>query len=225
MLLLLLPLVQPDLDQYDGKAMSWRVLVFPLACMVVPVLWRATGSRAPYPYAADNLLVLMPLTDVLWNTLDAYDRMWGWDKLNHLGNSLILAAVIGLWAARYPLGPVNRFALALGLGMTLQVLWEICQSIERPSPSDDEESSASEVDEPDDGWCSEQDFDRYVKPRLRDLVGWDRPGDPHAPHSSEAYDTIHDLLLNWALHRPCRCCAERADEAWALIDVGEPAHA
>ena len=124
-LLLLLPLVQPDLDQYDGKAMSWRVLVFPLACMVVPVLWRATGSRAPYPYAADNLLVLMPLTDVLWNTLDAYDRMWGWDKLNHLGNSLILAAVIGLWAARYPLGPVNRFALALGLGMTLQVLWEM----------------------------------------------------------------------------------------------------
>ena len=71
------------------------------------------------------MLVLMPLTDVLWNTLDAYDRMWGWDKLNHLGNSLILAAVIGLWAARYPLGPVNRFALALGLGMTLQVLWEM----------------------------------------------------------------------------------------------------
>ncbi|MGH3084021.1 MAG: hypothetical protein ACRDNP_08170 [Gaiellaceae bacterium] len=40
-------------------------------------------------------------------------------------NSFFFAAVIGLWAARYSLGPVNRFALALGLGMMLQVVWEL----------------------------------------------------------------------------------------------------
>jgi len=125
--LLLLPLLKPGLEQYEGKGMSWRVIVFPLACLVVPLLWRATGSRTPYPYLADNLVVVVPLTDLLWNTLDTYDRVWGWDKVNHLGNSIILAAVIGLWASRYPLGPVNRFALALGLGMTLQVLWEIAE--------------------------------------------------------------------------------------------------
>ena len=125
--LLLLPLFKPDLEQYEGKGMSWRILVFPLACFMVPLLWRATGSRAPYPYLADNLLVLVPLTDVLWNTLDTYDRMWGWDKVNHLGNSIIFAAIVGLWASRYPLGSVNRFALAIGLGMTLQVLWEIAE--------------------------------------------------------------------------------------------------
>ena len=125
--LLLLPLLKPDLEQYEGKGMSWRILVFPLACVVVPLLWRATGSRGPYPYLAEILLVLLPLTDVLWNTLDTYDRVWGWDKVNHLGNSIIVAAVVGLWASRYPLGPVNRFALALGLGMTLQVLWELAE--------------------------------------------------------------------------------------------------
>jgi len=125
--LLLLPLLRPDLEQYEGKGMSWRVLVFPLACLVIPLLWRATGSCAPYPCLADNLLVLVPLTDVLWNTLDTYDRVWGWDKVNHLGSSIIFAAVVGLWASRYPLGTVNRFALALGLGMTLQVLWEIAE--------------------------------------------------------------------------------------------------
>lgn len=127
LVLLLLPLLKPDLEQYEGKGMSWRVLVFPLACLAIPLLWRATGSRAPYPYLADNLLVLVPLTDVLWNTLDTYDRVWGWDKVNHLGSSIIFAAVVGLWAARYPLGTVNRFALALGLGMTLQALWEIAE--------------------------------------------------------------------------------------------------
>jgi hypothetical protein len=125
--LLLLPLLKPDLEQYEGKGMSWRILVYPLACFVVPVLWRTTGSRAPYPYLADNLLVLMPLTDVLWNTLDAYDRVWAWDKANHFANSILVAAVVGLLASRYRLRKVSRFALAFGLGMTLQVLWEVAE--------------------------------------------------------------------------------------------------
>lgn len=124
-LLLLLPLLRPDLEQYAGKGMSWRVLVFPLAALAIPVLWRATGARGPYPYLADNLLIIPPLTDVLWNTLDTYERISWWDEVNHLVNSAIFAAVIGLWVARYPLGRVVRFALALGLGMTLQVGWEI----------------------------------------------------------------------------------------------------
>lgn len=46
----------------------------------------------------------MPLTDVLWNTLDAYDRVWAWDKANHFANSILVAAVVGLLASRYPLG-------------------------------------------------------------------------------------------------------------------------
>jgi hypothetical protein len=123
--LLLLPLVRPGMEQYDGKGMNWRVLVFPIAALIIPTLWRLTGSRPPYPYLADNLIVLPPLLDVLWNTLDTYDRVSWWDDVNHLVNSAIFAAVIGLWAARYPLGSVARFGLALGLGMTLQVLWEI----------------------------------------------------------------------------------------------------
>jgi hypothetical protein len=124
-LLLLLPLFRPHLEQYDGKGMSWRILVFPLAGLIVPLLWHATGARSPYPYLADNLLVLPPLTDVMWNTLDAYENIWWWDDANHFVNAMIFAAVIGLWAGRYPLGPVVRLGLALGLSMTLQVLWEL----------------------------------------------------------------------------------------------------
>ena len=40
-LLLLLPLLEPDLEQYAGKGMNWRILVFPIAALVIPVLWRA----------------------------------------------------------------------------------------------------------------------------------------------------------------------------------------
>lgn len=123
--LLLLPLFLADLEQYDGKGMNWRILVYPLAGVVIPVLWHATGQRPPYPYLADNLLVLPAIADVIWNTLDAYDRVWWWDDVNHLVNAMVFAAVIGLWAGRYPLGSFVRLALAVGLGMTLLVLWEI----------------------------------------------------------------------------------------------------
>jgi hypothetical protein len=123
--LLMVPLLRSDMEQYDGKGMSWRILVFPVAGLIIPALWRLTGARAPYPYLADNLVVLPPLLDVLWNSLDTYDSIVWWDDLNHLVNAAIFAAVIGLWASRYPLGAVTRYGLALGLGMTLQVLWEI----------------------------------------------------------------------------------------------------
>lgn len=123
--LLLLPLLLPDLEQYDGKGMSWRILVYPLAGVVIPVLWYATDRRPPYPYLADSLLVLPAVADVIWNTLDAYDRVWWWDDVNHLVNAMAFAAVIGLLAGRYQLSSFVRFSLALGLGMTLLVLWEI----------------------------------------------------------------------------------------------------
>jgi hypothetical protein len=124
-LLLMLPLFLPDLEQYDGKGMSWRLLVYPLAGIIIPLLWRLTGSRPPYPYLADGLVILPAISDVIWNTLDAYDRVDRWDDANHLVNAMIFSAVIGLWAARYPLGATVRYLLALGVGMTLQALWEI----------------------------------------------------------------------------------------------------
>jgi hypothetical protein len=77
-LLLCLSLLMPDLEQYAGKGMSWRILVFPIAAGIIPVLWHVTGSRTPYPFLADRLIVLPPLLDELWNTLDSIttDAPW-----------------------------------------------------------------------------------------------------------------------------------------------------
>lgn len=127
LVLLLLPLINSDWQQYDDKGMLWRIVAFPLVGLVIPVAWLLTGSRSPYPYFADGLLVMVPLTDVLWNTLDAYDRVWWWDDLTHLFNSVVIGSVVGLWLRRYALGSIVRFFLVLGVGMTLAVGWELAE--------------------------------------------------------------------------------------------------
>jgi glycopeptide antibiotics resistance protein len=124
---LLLPALYPSWQQYADKGMHWRVLVFPLAGLLLPVLWRTTARRTPYPYLADGLVVLVPLTDALWNTLDAYDRIWWWDDLNHLVNSIVIAAAIGLWLRRFALASAAGFSLVFGIGMALAVGWELAE--------------------------------------------------------------------------------------------------
>jgi len=125
--LLLLPATNPNWQQYEDKAMQWRILVFPLAGLVIPVLWRIAGNGHPYPHLADGLLVAAPLTDVLWNTFDAYDQVWWWDKLVHLVNSVLIAYAIALWLRRYALGSIVPFLLVLGMGMTFAVGWELAE--------------------------------------------------------------------------------------------------
>jgi hypothetical protein len=110
-LLLLLPAINPGWEQYDDKGMHWRMLAFALAGLLIPALHRATGATAPYPYLADALLITVPLTDVIWNTFHAYDRVWWWDDLTHLLNSIVIATVIGLWLRQHPLGSAVRFLL------------------------------------------------------------------------------------------------------------------
>jgi hypothetical protein len=123
----LLPAIHPEWQQYSGKGMWWRVVVFPLAGLVIPVAWSIAGSRPPYPHLADGLVVMIPLNDVIWNTVDAYDSIWWWDDVNHFVNSFVIAYVIALWLRRYPLGAVARVFLCLGVGMTLAVGWELAE--------------------------------------------------------------------------------------------------
>jgi hypothetical protein len=124
---LLLPALNPDWQQYEDKGMHWRVLVFPLVGLILPLLWLRTARQTPYPYLADGLVVLVPLTDVLWNTLDAYDRVWWWDDLNHLVNSIVIATALGLWLRRYAFDSVAGFSLVFGIGMALAVAWELAE--------------------------------------------------------------------------------------------------
>ena len=109
----------------------------------------------------------------------------------------------------------------------LAPLWDLCQSAAPPvraNESDDDVYDPFDVDviatdKPDDGWCAEDFFGEQVKSKLLLLAGVYRTRDPEALRTSDAYDAIYDLLVNWALDRPCACC-RNADDAVRADDAG-----
>jgi hypothetical protein len=127
--LLLLAVLQPDLPQFEGKAMTGRALTYPLSAVLVPAVWWAWGrSRGrSYPYGVDICLVLPFLIDVVGNALDLYDSIDWWDDLNHFVNWGILTTAFGLLLLRLPLGRLNVAGLMVGFGAVTALLWEFAE--------------------------------------------------------------------------------------------------
>ena len=105
----------------------------------------------------------------------------------------------------------------------LTTLWDMCRRAAPPAHANDGVDDAYDVDvfdvddvstaKPDDGWCAEDLFFEHVKSRLMLLVGVYRPSGPDELRTTRAYDTVYAALLDWALHRPCACCAEHESDS------------
>jgi hypothetical protein len=91
----------------------------------------------------------------------------------------------------------------------LTPLWTQCRHASPPAseePDDVYDVDSFIDDQPADDWCAEDFFQRDVKWKLFGLVGVDRALGPEELQTSKAYETVYDVLLNWALNRTCRCC-------------------
>jgi hypothetical protein len=115
----------------------------------------------------------------------------------------------------------------------LTPLWDLCERAAPPVRATDDDDDVNDpfdvdviaTDRSYDGWCAEDFFGEHVKSRLLLLAGVYRSGDPEALRSSDAYDALYDLLVNWALNRPCACCSNPNDERDANRgDNGGQAH-
>jgi hypothetical protein len=127
--LLVFALVRPDLPQFHGKAIVGRAIAYPIAALIVPVVWwrLSRRRRIEYPYALDVLIVLPFLIDTAGNAANLYDTIGWWDDANHFVNWAILVAGFGRLLVRLPVGRLNAFALALGFGCVTAVLWEFAE--------------------------------------------------------------------------------------------------
>jgi hypothetical protein len=128
LLLLVHAALFPDLPQYQGKGIGWRLLLYPLPTVVVPIIWWiAHRRRAPltrYPDLIDLCVVLPFLIDTAGNAVNLYDSVSWWDDAMHVVTWIPWVTAVGL-ATRYrPLERWNVAALTIGFGSTTHILWE-----------------------------------------------------------------------------------------------------
>jgi hypothetical protein len=125
--LLLFAVARRDLPQFEGKAVVGRALAYPVAAIIVPVVWWLRGRRGSYPYALDTLLELPFLIDTAGNAANLYDTIDWWDDLNHFVNWGILTAAFGQLLIRLPVERLEAWGLAVGFGGVTAILWEFAE--------------------------------------------------------------------------------------------------
>src|SRR5437763_1095393 len=85
--LLLHAVAFPDLPQYQGKGIGWRLFLYPISSILVPMVWFVMRRRgrgpANYPYLIDIFIGLPFLIDTAGNTANLYDRIDWWDDVMH----------------------------------------------------------------------------------------------------------------------------------------------
>jgi glycopeptide antibiotics resistance protein len=137
--------VDPDLPQYQGKGMGWRLLTYPLSTLVVPVIWflwtRSPSRReraGAYPYLIDICVVAPFLIDTAGNTANLYDTIDWWDDLMHVVTWIPWVTAVGLALRRLPLGRLNVAALTIGFGAVTHIIWEVLEYLTfvRGNPSE-----------------------------------------------------------------------------------------
>lgn len=131
--LLLFAVLQPDLPQFQGKAMDTRLFTFGASAVVLPLVWSVwRGWRAgrSYPHGTDICVVLPFLMDTAGNTFDLYDRVVWFDDALHLLTWVPWVIAFGLLLHYAP--PLPRwahFGLVLGFGAVTHILWELGEYI------------------------------------------------------------------------------------------------
>ena len=113
------------LQQFEGKAFGGRLIAYPIAVMVLPVVWRLFATRRPFPYLADALITAPFLIDVVGNAADLYDTVDWWNDANHFFNWLLLSAGAGLLVAHSRLEAWQLAVLVIGFGATNAIVWEL----------------------------------------------------------------------------------------------------
>ena len=128
--LLAYAVLNPDLPQFTGKAFIGRAVAYPIALVLLPVLWRLFGRRRiAFPVVADILFGLPFLIDVVGNTLNLYDTIWWWDDANHFVNWALQTSAVVLLLRNGGGGYWTRVALAFGWAVTTAVLWEFAEYV------------------------------------------------------------------------------------------------
>jgi hypothetical protein len=120
----LYPLARPGRSHFAGKAMGVRGLVYPASTLLIPALWLAAGTPAPYPFLADIALAVPFALDAAGNVFGWF-AIKGFDRIPHAVGWFFLTLAFGLAVAPIAGERWIGFGLALGFGAVADIVWEI----------------------------------------------------------------------------------------------------
>jgi hypothetical protein len=127
-LLLLVGALFPNVGGFAGKGMAYRLPLFMLPALAVPLWWRRDRGR-PYPFALDLALTVPFLLDTAANAFGVYDHWTHTDDVLHVVNWVVLLwGVTTHFVAMTPSSP--RWLLwtaGFGLGAVVSVAWEVAE--------------------------------------------------------------------------------------------------
>ena len=111
-------------DRFEGKGFTYRLVLFSLPTIVVPIVWLLRGKRPPYPHLVDLLVALPFLLDTLGNALNFYNRYDVTDDVLHFSNWVPLVAGLTLAVRRTKTPPLAAWAMGIGFGAAAILWWE-----------------------------------------------------------------------------------------------------
>jgi hypothetical protein len=120
----LYPLARPGAAHFQGKAMTFRAILYPAVMLLIPLVWLVAGRPSPYPVLADIALAVPFLVDAGANDLGLF-AIKGFDAIPHVSGWFFLTLAFGLAIAPLSHEPWIAFGLAVGFGAVLDVVWEI----------------------------------------------------------------------------------------------------
>jgi hypothetical protein len=129
--LLIFALLHPEWDRFAAKAMGIRAMAYPVAAILVPLVWLIWNRlRGPvrYPWDVDALIVAPFVIDVAGNAANLYDTLGWFDDFCHFTNWALLSAAVGAALRRGPVIPAWMLAFTCaGVGAIAAILWEIAE--------------------------------------------------------------------------------------------------
>jgi hypothetical protein len=92
-----------------------------------PIVWKLRGSRPPYPWLVDVLVMAPFLADTVGNIAGFYNNYDATDDVLHFLNWLFLIGGVTLALGRTHIGRLNAWALGYGIGGLAIIWWEAAE--------------------------------------------------------------------------------------------------
>jgi hypothetical protein len=120
-------LTDPNDRRFAGKGIAMRNAVLVGAfSMFLPFLFHLSSKREKFPWAADAVMITVPVADMAGNSLDLYNNHGWFDLLTHFYGTAAVGGLVALAANGRAMRPAPyRWLVAVGTTTILHIALEI----------------------------------------------------------------------------------------------------